>query len=398
MKRFKNIVLYLTFLALFGFPFTLMAADGLTDTEIHIGSWGPQTGPAAAWGSVPRSIDALFKMINANGGIHGRQVIYHHFDDGYNPAKTIAGVKQLQESSHGIFAWVVGVGTAPGMAVKEYILERKVPWVGPATGSEIWTNPPNKYLFATYPYYYDEAKILVKYAVESMKKERIAIVYQNDEYGKSGLRGAQDQLKKMGKELVAALPHNVAEKDLKPLIIKLKKAKADTVLLWVTPGTAVRTVGTGKAMRFNTQWMSTSTCSDFPLLYKISRGVIEGMITGSFGLIADSQDPKLLKYKNEAFAKYAPKGERWGLFWYAGIGFMEPILVGLENAGRDLTRDKLVAEMEKIKNYQGIFGKISYKKFDVNDPTSRQGQHTVFLIQSVKGGKTKILTDWISAD
>ncbi|MBU2511891.1 ABC transporter substrate-binding protein [bacterium] len=398
MKRFRNWKLILISVALFWLPLGLYAEEGLTDTEIHIASWGPQTGPAAAWGSVSRAIDAYFKMINAEGGIHGRKVIYHHFDDAYNPAKTIAGVKQLQESSHGIFAWVVGVGTAPGMAVKDYLMERKTPWVGPATGSEVWTNPPNKYLFATYPYYFNEAQILVRYAAKTMNKKRIAIVYQNDEYGKSGLRGAEKELGKLGMELAAALPLNVMEKDLKPLIMELKNAQADTVLLWLTPSAAVRTVGTGKAMQFDTQWMSTSTCSDFPLLYKISRGVIEGMITGSFGLIADSDDPLLMKYKTDAFEKYAPKDERWGIFWYAGIGFMEPIVEGLKMAGRDLSREKLVAEMEKIEDFQGIFGKISYKPFDINDPKSRQGQHSVFLIQSIEDGKTKILTDWMTVD
>jgi branched-chain amino acid transport system substrate-binding protein len=377
-------------------PLSLIAADGLTDTEIHIGSWGPQTGPAAPWGSVPRATGSYFDMINAEGGIHGRKIVYHHFDDGYNPAKTIGGVKQLQESSHGIFAWVVGVGTASGMAVKDYIMDRKVPWIGPATGSRVWTNPPNKYLFATYPYYFNEAQVLVKHAVNSLKKKRIAMVYMNDEYGKDGLRGAEKALGELGMEMAIAIPHNFTDKDFKPVILKLRKAKADVVLLWLDPSSVVRTIVAGKQLRFDTQWMSTSTCSDFPMLYGISRGTIEGLITGSFGFTAESQNPLLLKYKRDAFDKFAP-GERWGIFWYAGIGFMEPIVEGLKRAGRDLTRDKLVEAMEGINDFQGIFGKISYKPFDINDPTSRQGQHSVFLIQCLKDGKTKILTDWLTA-
>ncbi len=378
-------------------PLSLTAADGITDTEIHIGSWGPQTGPAAAWGSVPRATEALFKMINAEGGIHGRKIIYHHFDDAYNPAKTIHGVKELQESSHGIFAWVVGVGTAPGMAVKDYIINQKIPWVGPATGSRVWTNPPSKYLFATYPYYYDEAQILVKYAVNSLKKKKVAIVYQNDEYGKDGLRGAEKAAKELGMELAATVPLNVADKDMKPIIMKLRNAKADAVLLWVTPSSVIRTILTGKAMRLETQWMSTSTCSDFPLLFNISRGALEGLITGSFGLTADSQNPLLLKYKKDAYEKFAP-GERWGIFWYAGIGFMEPIVEAMKRAGRNLTRETLVKELEGINDFQGIFGKINYKPYNPNDPTTRQGQNSVFLIQCLAEGETKILTDWMTAD
>jgi branched-chain amino acid transport system substrate-binding protein len=92
------------FVMVFGLTFSAMAEEGVTDTEIHIGQWGPQTGPAAPWGAVARGTDAYFKMINAEGGIHGRMLIHHMFDDAYNPAKTKAGVKELQEGI-GMFAW-----------------------------------------------------------------------------------------------------------------------------------------------------------------------------------------------------------------------------------------------------------------------------------------------------
>ncbi|MBU3917049.1 ABC transporter substrate-binding protein [bacterium] len=378
------------------FSATVFGENGITDTEIHIGSWGPQTGPAAAWGSVPRSIDAYFQMINAEGGIHGRKVIYHHFDDGYNPARTKAGVKQLQESDHGIFAWVSGVGTAPGLAVKDYLMSNKVPWVGPATGSPAWTNPPSKYLFAIFPQYTVEAKILARYAATDLKKERIAVVYQNDEYGKAGLRGVEEELALLGKTVVAKIPQNVSDTDMKPIIMKLRQENADNVLMWVSPSAVVRIMGTAKQLQFEPQWMSTSTCSDFPLMYQISRGVIEGLITASFGLTVDSKSALLDKYKRDAFDKYAPKQERWGLFWFAGIGFMESSVVAMKNAGRDLTRERFVQEMEKIKDFQGILGKTTFKPFDANDPSSRQGQNSVFLVQCLKDAKYKFLTDWMT--
>ena len=81
----------------FGLSFTAVAEEGVTDTTIRIGQWGPQTGPAAPWGAVARGTGVLFQMINDEGGIHGRKIEYHMFDDGYNPAKTKAGVKELQE-------------------------------------------------------------------------------------------------------------------------------------------------------------------------------------------------------------------------------------------------------------------------------------------------------------
>ena len=393
MKRFLTglavVVLVL------GTALVAVAEEGVTDTEIHIGQWGPQTGPAAPWGSVARGTDAYFKMINEQGGINGRKLIHHMFDDGYNPAKTKAGVKELQEGT-GMFAWVSGVGTAPGLSVVDYLMERKIPWVGPSSGSLHWIEPPRKYLFAVYPLYYIEAKGLVRYAVEKLGKKRIAIAYQNDDYGKNGVKGAAEELEKLGMKLVEKIPVEKSDTDMKPHVMKLKKANADAVLLWVTPVHAVRIVGTSKAMKFAPQWMSTSTCSDFPLMYKISKGLWEGVIAATFGELPDSDNALLQKYRKEAFEKYAAKGERWGLFFYAGIIFAEPLVEGIKRCGKDLTRERLVQEMEKIKDFKGIGGKISYGVLDLAEPYEcRQGQKEVFLVKCLKGGKYEKLTDWM---
>ncbi len=393
MKK-KTIFVFVSILALvLCLPFAAMAEEGVTDTEIHIGQWGPQTGPAAPWGAVARGTGVLFKMINDEGGIHGRKIVYHMFDDAYNPAKTKAGVKELQESV-GIFAWAAGVGTACGLSVKDYLMERKIPWVGPSAGSLHWISPPQKYLFAVYPLYVIEAKALCRYAVKNLGLKRIAIAYQNDDYGKNGLKGAEKELAKYGMKLVAKVPVEKADTDMRPHVMKLRKSKADAVLLWVTPIHGVRILGTGHAMKFNPQWMSTSTCSDFPLMYKISKGLWKGVIVANFAELPDSKSPLMLKYK-EAFKKYAAKGERWGVFFYAGIGFTEPLVEGLKRCGRNLTRERLVKEMEGIKNFKGIFGRISYKPFDPKDPSCRQGQNEVFLSQCLEGAKSKQLTDWM---
>ncbi len=379
----------------FGLSFGVLAEEGVTDTEIHIGQWGPQTGPAAPWGAVARGTDAYFKMINAEGGINGRKLIHHMFDDGYNPAKTKAGVKELQEGI-GMFAWVSGVGTSPGLSVMDYLMERKIPWVGPSSGSLHWIEPPRKYLFAVYPLYYIEAKGLCEYAVKTLGKKRIAIAYQNDDYGKNGVKGAAEQLEKYGMKLVAQIPVENADTDMKPHIMQFKKADADVVLLWVTPTHAVRIVGTGKAMQFAPQWMSTSTCSDFPLMYKISKGLWKDVIAATFGELPDSKSPLLQKYKKDAYEKYAAKGERWGLFYYAGMLFAEPLVEGIKRCGKDLTRERLVKEMEGIKNFKGIGGKISYGPLDLAEPYAcRQGQKEIFLVKCLDDGKYEKLTDWM---
>lgn len=395
MKKHLGLVLLLTGVLVFGSVPGVMAEEGVTDTEIHIGQWGPQTGPAAAWGSVARGTDAYFKMINASGGIHGRKLIHHMFDDGYNPAKTKAGVKELQEGT-GMFAWVSGVGTSPGMAVKEYLMERKIPWVGPSAGSLHWITPPQKYLFAVYPLYYTEAKTLVRYAVEKMGKKRVAVAFQNDEYGKNGLKGAIEELAAHDLKPVALVPVEIKDTDMKPHVMKLRRSNADMVLLWTSVGHAVRLVGTSKAMKFAPQFMSTSTCSDFPLMIHISKGLWEGVICATFGELPDSDSPLLQKYKTEAYGKFAAQKERWGLFYYAGIIFAEPLVEAIQRCGKDLTRERLVRELEGLKNFRGIGPTVDYKAFDVTDPDSRQGTHATFLVQCLKNGKARKLTDWMT--
>ena len=376
-----------------GLSCSVMAEEGVTDTAIRIGQWGPQTGPAAPWGAVARGTGVLFQMINEEGGIHGRKIEYNMFDDGYNPAKTKAGVKELQEGK-GIFAWASGVGTACGLAVKDYLMEKKIPWVGPAAGSLHWISPPQKYLFSVYPLYESEAKALCRYAVEKLGKKRIAIAYQNDDYGKNGVWGAEKELAKHGLKLVAQVPVEQADTDMKPHVMELKKGDADMVLLWVSPTHAVRIIGTAQAMQFKPQWMSTSTLSDFPLMQNISKGLWTDVIVANFAEPPDSPSPLMLKYK-KAFDKFAAKDERWGVFFYAGFGFVEPMVEGLKRCGKDLTRERFVKEMEGIKNFKGVFGRIDYSAFEPSDVYSRQGQKEVFLSQCMADAKSKPLTEWM---
>lgn len=382
---------------------------GVTDTEIHIGQWSPQTGPAAPWGAVARGTDAYFKWINANGGIHGRKLVHHYFDDGYNPARTIAGVKQLQEQI-GMFAWVGGVGTACGLAVKDYLMDNKIPWIGPSAGSRHWITPPQKYLFNVYPLYLGDAQLLTEYAVSELGKERIAVVYQEDDYGKQGLEGARFIMNKHGRKLAASVPVELTDTDMRPHAMRLRQSDADAVLLFVTPGAVARLIGTGKAINYEPQWMSTTTCADFAMMIDITKGLYEDVITASFGM-ADPEgnigktehvnNPKLelmATYKNEVYEPFAARDERWGYFFTAGIGFAEPLVEAIRRAGPALTRERLVEELENMKNFKGIMGRISYAPYDPDDPLTRIGQQEIFLYQCTADGSGRILTDWVETE
>ncbi len=390
MKK-RNWVLVLGCAVLVSLAMTsfVWAERGVTDTEIRIGQWGPQTGPAALWGAIPRGTGCYFDMINAEGGIHGRKIKYFLRDDGYMSPRTKAIVKELVEDKK-VFAFASGVGTSTGMAVKKYLNKKKVPWVGPASGSTHWAYPPTKYLFAVYPLYIDEASILVNYAVKNLGKKRIAFFYQNDDFGKEGLVGAEYALEKLGMKLVASVSVEVMDSDLSSHCMKLKAAKPDCVIMWVLPKHGAIILGTAAKMGFKSQWMSSSVLSDAAIMYKISKGLFKGVIFASFAESPDSHNHLMRKYK-KAQERFAPN-ERWGVFFYAGFGFVEPTVEGLKRCGPDLTADNFVKAMNSIKDFQGIGPKVSY------GPNKRQGTRSVFLAKCAEGGKFVRFSDWLASD
>ena len=362
---------------------------GVTDTEIIIGQWGPQTGPAALWGTVARGSAAYFKLINDEGGINGRKIRYIYRDDAYQPEKTKAIVKELVEKED-VFAFVGGVSTRGGLAVKDYLEQNKVPWVGPSTGSLHFCYPPAKYLFTVYPTYSDEASILVDYTINTLSKKRIAIIYQNDDYGKGGLIGAQLAMKSNGIEFVEVAVVNPVETDLSSHILKLKEAGADAVIMYLLPKQAAISLGTAMKLDFKPQWVASSTLSDIPLMFAISKGLWKNVIFSSISEPADEKCPLMVKYK-KAQEKYAPD-EKWTTFYYAGFIFAEPLVEGLKRAGKNLTPDTFIKAMESIKNFKGIGPEISY------DPGIRRGGKSIYLAKCISATSSEKLTDWITSD
>ena len=368
------------------------AKPGVTATEIRIGQWGPQTGPAALWGAVGRGTDCYFKMINDEGGINGRKLVYFLRDDGYQPAQTKAEVKKLVEGE-GVFAFVGGVGTATGMAVKDYLEDNKIPWVSPSTGSTHWAYPPSKYCFATYPLYCHEAAVMVDYAVNTLKKTKIAIFYQNDDYGKLGVYGAELTLKKHNLKFVEKVSAEIVDTDLSSQALKLKASGAEVVLLFILPKHGAIMLGTAAKIGFKPQFMTSSTLSDNPLMMKITKGLWKDMIVCRFYSSPFSNHPELVK-RRAAWKKYAPQ-EQWGTFFAAGFLFAETLVEGIKRCGKDVTPDNFVKAMETLNDWKG--GTAAPMTFT---PTQRQGTNAVYLskVQSVNDMDDIKLTDWITAD
>ena len=360
---------------------------GVTDTEILVGQWGPQTGPAAPWGAVARGTDLLCKIINEEGGIHGRKIKYFLRDDSYQPAKTKAIAKEFVEQI-GVFGVLSGVGVATGMTARDYLMENKVIWVGPASGVYEWIHPIQKYLFAVYPLYDDEAFNMTGYLYEKLGFKKIAMFYQNDDYGKQGMMGVERYLLRKNIKLVEKITAEVTDRDLSTHALKLKNSGAEAVIMWTNPQGAALLLAETAKIGFKPQWATSNSLSDSALMMQITRGLWVGMITSFFGELPDSNHPLMVKYR-DWHKKLTPQ-ERWGVFYYAGIIFAEPFIEGLRRAGRDLTPDTFVKAMETMKDYQGIGPPVTFA-----GKKDRQGGNHVFYGKVRQDGTIEKLTDWI---
>ncbi len=387
MKRPVLVALILVVLVFLCHSPALSKVRGVTKNSIKIGQWGPQTGPAAAWGAVARGTDLYFKMINDEGGIHGRKIKYYLRDDAYNPARTKAICKEFVDRI-GVFAVVGGVGTGPGMACRDYLVENEVIWVAPSTGSSHWTVPFQKYIFAVYPRYEDEAYLLTKYVYETLGMNKIAFFYQNDDYGKGGLQGAERFIKGKGRTLVAQVSVEVPDTDLSSHALKLKQSGAEAVIMWLLPKHAAIILGESAKIGFAPQWVSSSTLSDAPLMFQVTKGLWQGVICASFGEVPDSDHPLMVKYR-KAWKEYAPK-ERWGTFYYAGILFAEPLVEGLIRTGPNLNAEAFIRAMESIRGWRGIGPPLTFTA------TDHQGGKSVKIGKVDAQGNLKPLLDWLT--
>lgn len=381
-------VAMLTVLAVAGMAQAAVPA-GFDDNEIRIGQWGPQTGPAAPWGSVARGSKLLFDIVNEEGGIHGRKIKYFIRDDMYNPAQTVAVVRELVERA-GIFAFVGGVSTASGLAVKDYLAANKVIWVGPVGAVDEYVFPAKPYLFAVNTLYVDEGSILAKHVVDKLNMKKVGILYQNDVYGKAGLEGVKQRLAAYKMSLVAEIPVEPTEKDMASQVLRLKNSGAEAVILYVSPTIAVIVLKTSATVAFKPQWVSSHTLSDYPFMNKISGGLWDGVITGAVGDIPDSKHPLMVKYR-EAAKRLAPD-ERWGVFYYAGIIFADPLVEALKRVGRSLSTEAVVRSLNSLTDYQTIGPKISWTE------KQHQGTDSIMIHKCGPGSSSIMLQDWMAND
>jgi branched-chain amino acid transport system substrate-binding protein len=367
--------------------FAYAAKPGFDDKEIRIGQWGPQTGPAAPWGAVARGSKLLFDMVNEEGGIAGRKIRYFIRDDQYNPSQTMAGVRDLVDRQ-GVFAFVGGVGTAPGVAVQKYLQQNKIIWISVCSGAKAFIVPHNPYLWTMWPTYDDDGSILAKFAVEKKKFKKIGMLYQNDDWGLDAMAGVKARLKKHNLELVAAVPVEPIERDLTSQIARLKSAGAEAIIGMVAPTQAAIALRNAVSVDFRPQWLHSYNLTDYALMNIITDGLWskEKVITSAFTEDPMADTPLMKKYRDAA-KRLAPT-ERWGIFYIAGIIVAEPLVYALKKVGKNLSTQAVANELNKITNFQGVGPKVTWRANNHRPPRAMR------IWQSGPKGEVILLQDW----
>lgn len=369
---------------------------GVTDTEIKVGGFAAQSGPVAPIGiSVRKGFEAYIKYTNDNGGVFGRKInIVNVVDDAFDGAKALAATQQLVDSDK-VFALAPVLGTPGYLTSLDYMVEKNVPVVYPMTGVEQTAHPAHKNIFAVQPNNYDEARILTQYAADQGKK-KIAVLWQNSDMGKQGLKGVKDMLSKVGAELVYDAPHEAKSTDFATPVLNAKQKGADVVIIYTTIAESVGILKEMQKQAYTALPITSYVNADLATLTTLGKDAVVGLVAGGWVPVADPNDPNIQKFF-QIYGKYnvGTDGKAEIPNAYATSGFIagELLVKGLTDAGKDLTRENFIAALEKLQNFNGIMARnITY------GPDQRAGVLAFYLNKVEKNAKGEIVMNPINKE
>ncbi len=216
--------------------------EGVTDSEIKLGNTNPYSGPASSYGAIGKTIDAYWKAVNAAGGINGRKVNFISMDDGYSPPKTVEVVRQMVEQDK-IFALFQSLGTPCNTAIHKYMNQKKVPQLYVATGASKWGDPKNfPWTMGFQPDYHTEAVIYAKHILANVKDAQVAILSQNDDFGRDYLDGFKEGLGKETNRIIKQVTYEVTDPTVDSQIIQLKDSGANVFFNITAPKQAAQAI------------------------------------------------------------------------------------------------------------------------------------------------------------
>jgi branched-chain amino acid transport system substrate-binding protein len=319
---------------------------------IKIGQTMPYSGPASAYGQIGATEEACFEMINEQGGISGRKIEFISLDDAYSPPKTVEQTRKLVESEDVLFTFQ-SLGTPTNSAVHKYFNQKEVPQLFVATGATKWGEPENyPWTMGWQPNYQTEAKIYAQYIKDNLPDAKIAILYQNDDYGKDYLNGFREGLGDMTSQIVAELPYEVADPTVDSQIISAKASGADVFFNITTPKFAAQAIKKANEIGWKPMHLLNNVSSSVgAVLEPAGLDASKGVITAQY--MMDPTDPQWMdmdEYKEwVAFMdKYYPEGDKKSSFTAYGYAACKTLQKVLEQAGDDLSRENIMKQAASL--------------------------------------------------
>lgn len=330
---------------------------GASDTEIKVGNVNPYSGPASAYGAIGKTIAAYFNKVNAEGGINGRKINFISYDDAYSPPRAVEQVRKLVESDEVLLVFQP-LGTPSNTAIQRYMNARKVPQLFVATGATKWGDYKRfPWTMGWQPNYQSESRIYAEYILKNHANGKIAILYQNDDYGKDYVKGLKDGLGDKAKTMIVAeLPYETTDPTVDSQMINLKASGADIFFNVTTPKFAAQAIKKAHEIGWKPVHLLNNVSTSVggvlrPAGLEAAKGVL------STGYTKDPTDPS---WKDDAgykewlafMNKYYPDGDKSSSFTVYGYTVAQTLAQVLKQAGDNLTRENIMRQAANLKNLE----------------------------------------------
>jgi branched-chain amino acid transport system substrate-binding protein len=330
---------------------------GASDTEIKIGNIMPYSGPASAYGVIGKTEEAYFKKVNAEGGINGRKINFISYDDAYSPPKTVEQARKLVESDEVLLIFNP-LGTPPNSAIQKYLNTKKVPQLFVATGATKWNDPKNfPWTMGWQPNYQSETQIYAKYILKNKPDAKVAILYQNDDYGKDYLKGFKDGLgAKAASMIVMEESYEVSEPTIDSHIVKLKSTGADVFINITTPKFAAQAIKKNAEIGWKPlHFLNNVSASIGSVIKPAGTENAQDIISSQY--LKDPTDTQWkddagMKAWNEFLDKYYPEANRADASVMFGYTVAQGLVHVLKASGDNLTRENVMKQAASIKDLE----------------------------------------------
>jgi len=373
---------------------------GATDTEIKIGNVEAYSGPASAYGIIGKTEDAYFKMINDQGGINGRKINFISYDDGYSPPKTVEQVRKLIESDEVLFIFNA-LGTPTQSAVQKYQNAKKVPQLFVATGASKWNDPKEfPWTMGFQPSYRVEARIFAKYILKTKPDAKVAVFYQNDDFGKDYVAGLKEVFgDKTASILIAEESYETTEPSIDSHIVKLKGTGVDVLVNISTPKFAAQAIKKMAELEWKPMHVMTDVSISIGSVMKpAGLEASEGVLSATY--IKDASDPQWkdddgMKKFMAFIDKYMPGSNISDTNLVYGYAAAQTMVKVLQQSGDNLTRENVMKQAASLKDFAADTFLPGIK---VNTSPTDFAPIEQLQMMQFKGGKWVMFGDVISAE